>query len=121
MGQCQFFCFIDYSKPEVVAYFYPKKNSMMHSFSITENYVIFIFSPVVMKDTTCMMGNHFHVTVCIEALENEPSDVFIVNLKTGEVHEMQGDIVFSLHHINAFENGDEIIVDLAPTQEFALR
>ena len=94
---------------------------MMHSFSITENYVIFIFSPVIIQDPTCMMGHSFHITSCIEVLENEQSDVFIVNLKTGEVNEMQGDILFSLHHINAYENGDEIIVDLATTQEFALR
>ena len=66
------------------------------------------------------MANHFHVTDCIEVLE-EQTDVFIVNLKTGEVQEMQGDIVFSLHHVNAYEKGDEIIIDLSPSAKFALR
>ena len=112
--------FLDYSKPEIVANFHPKKNSMMHSFSITENYVILIFSPVALSSPTCMVSNHFHITDCIE-VKDEPSDIFIVNLKTGEVHEMQEDIIFSLHHINAYEVGDDIIVDLAPTEEFALR
>ena len=110
----------DFSQPEIVASFNPHKNSMIHSFSITENYVIFIFSPVALSSPTCMVSNHFHITDCIEVKE-EPSDIFIVNLKTGQVHEMQEDITFSLHHINAYEDGDDIIVDLAPTEEFALR
>jgi len=110
----------DFTRPEVVGFFYPNKMSMIHSFSITENYVIFIFSPVVMDSTTCMLGNMFHVTECIE-VKDEPSDIYIMSLKTGEVQEIQGDVVFSLHHVNAYENGDEIVIDLAPSKEFALR
>ena len=44
-----------------------------------------------------------------------------MSLATGEVQEIQGDVVFSLHHVNAYENGDEIVIDLAPSKEFALR
>ena len=113
-------CSIDYSKPEVIGTFKPHKMSMIHSFSITENYVIFLYNNVVAQSTTCLMANHFHVTDCIEVLD-EQTDVFVMNLKTGEVQEMQADIVFSLHHVNAYEKGDEIIIDLSPSAEFALR
>ena len=113
-------CSTDYSKPEVIGTFKPHKMSMIHSFSITENYVIFLYNNVVAQSTTCLMANHFHVTDCIEVLD-EQTDVFVMNLKTGEVQEMQADIVFSLHHVNAYEKGDEIIIDLSPSAEFALR
>ena len=106
-----------------MAKFYPKKNSLVHSFSITENYVIFIFSPVVNSGDLCLLLHYFHVTDCLSVLNNEYSEVFIVNLKNGKVIEMQGDIQFSLHHINAYESrdGKEIIIDLASADEFSLR
>ena len=97
-----------------MAKFFPKKNSLIHSFSITENFVIFIFSPVVYADELCVLLQYFHVTDCLSVLNNEYSEVFIVNLKNGTVIEMQGDILFSLHHINAYESrdGKEIFIDL---------
>ena len=61
-----------------------------------------------------------HATECLGIL-NEFSDIFIVNLKTGEVIELQEDIIFALHHINAYENGETIIIDLAPADEYALK
>ena len=56
----------------------------------------------------------------IEVLE-EQTDIFVMNLKTGEVEEMQGDIVFTLHHVNAYEKGDEIILDVSPATAYGLR
>ena len=35
-----------FQTPEVVGFFYPTKFSYMHSFSITENYAVFLFYPV---------------------------------------------------------------------------
>ena len=36
---------------------------------------------------------------------------------------MQAEIVFSQHHINAYEtpDGDEIIMDVSPSDDFGLR
>ena len=101
--------------------FYPRKNSLIHSFSITENYAIFIFAPVVLESPLCLILHNFHSTECLTVLENELSDIFIVNLKTGKVIEMQGEILFSLHHINAYEKGEEIIIDLTTANEFTMR
>ena len=59
---------LDYSKPEVIATFHPKKASSIHSFSITQNYAIFFYYPVVLKSVTCLMTHGFHVNECIEVL-----------------------------------------------------
>ena len=59
---------------------------------------------------------------CVKVLENELTDIYIVNLKTKEVTEIQAEALFSMHHINAYETSDgtEIIVDLQPTNDLAL-
>jgi len=115
----------DYANPEIVATFKPHKNSAVHSFAITESYAIF-FYPGMTYDMSlgCVVGNHFHVLECMEYLgDEEPTDVYIVNLKNGEIQEIQVDAYFFQHHINAFEleNGREIIVDLSPADPWSLR
>ena len=54
---------------------------------------------------------------------DEPTDIYIVNFNSGEVIELQAEIVFSQHHINAFEtpDGSEIIMDISPSDDFGLR
>ena len=87
----------DYAKPEIVATFTPHKNSAVHSFAVTESYAVFFF-PAMTYDTSlgCLIGNKFHVLQCMVYLEDEPTDVFIVNLKTGEVQEIKVKIIFFL-------------------------
>ena len=114
----------DFSNPEVVATFIPKKMSMQHSFSITENYAIFMYSPVVTSSNPmCMMKNRFHILDCVEVLEDEETDIYVVNLKTKGVQEISAEVLFAMHHINAYEinNGKEIILDLSPTDELGLK
>ena len=58
----------------------------------------------------------------IKVSENEPTGIFIINLKTGEVTEMEGETFFSQHHINAYETGEnEIILDMSPSDEMSLK
>ena len=35
-----------FQTPETVGFFYPRRMSYMHSFSLTENYAVFLFYPV---------------------------------------------------------------------------
>ena len=96
----------DYSNPEIVSTFNPHKASAIHSFAITESYAV-IFFPAMTYDLSigCIMKNNFHVLDCMEYLEDEPTDVFIVNLKTGEVQEIQVKYDLKANRIKAFTLG----------------
>jgi len=114
----------NFSDPEAIGSFALKKLSMVHSFSITENYAIYLSPPIVQGGgLRCILENRFHVLECVEVLKDgTQTDVFIINLKTGEVKEMSADILFSMHHINAYETNDgkEIVLDLSPSDELGL-
>merc|ERR1712051_380127 len=95
------------------------------SHAITENNAVFFYSPMTYQTKFgCLIPNRFHVLECMDYLKAEPTDIFVVNLKTGKVQEMQvDDAHFFQHHINAFEvnEGKEIIVDLSPSDPWGLR
>ena len=80
----------DYAKPEIVATFTPHKNSAVHSFAVTESYAVFFFPAMTYNaNPMCLFENKFHILECMVYLEDEATDVFIVNFKTGEVQEIQ--------------------------------
>ena len=106
-----------YQTPEVIAKFKPSKFSYIHSFSVTENYVVFLFYPVII-DPKKYPESNFHVFELFDGSnKTDTTDIFVVNLKNGDV---KGPIpsawTYAAHHINAYENSDsEIILDLTPT------
>jgi len=106
--------------PQVVATFDAKKLSSIHSFSVTENFAVFFFYPVVIEGSKLFEAN-FHVFELLTELEGQQTDIYVVDLKTGEVREYETAATFSAHHANAFEDGDEIVVDLCPTPYINMR
>jgi len=106
-----------YQTPEVIASFTPTKFSYIHSFSVTEHYVVFLFYPVVI-DRKKIPESNFHVMEMLDGSnKTDTTDVFVVDTKTGSVlGPFHTDWIFSLHHINAYESSDtEIIVDVTPS------
>jgi len=105
-----------YQYPEVIASFTPTKFSYIHSFSVTEHYVILMFYPVVISRDKFKDSN-FHIFECIEANDKtDTTDIFVIHLQTGEVMgPFHSDWMYAIHHINAYENTEnEIILDLCP-------
>ena len=86
-----------------MATFTPHKNSAVHSFQVTESYAIFLY-PALTYDTSlgCLIPNGFHALECMIYLEDEPTDIFVVNLKTGEVQEIQVYHRSNVFHIKHF-------------------
>ena len=102
-----------YNDAELIASFIPDKVSVVHSFSITENFVIFFFTPLVMKvDLWSNWSNNFHLFELLNWDENSKTTFYIVNLKTGDVQTVQADPFFSVHQINSYEDAGNIILDL---------
>ena len=66
--------------------------------------------------------DHFIIRFYFQHVD-EPTEIFIVNLKTGEVQDFKDETVFSQHHINAFESsdGNQIYLDISPGDFFGLR
>lgn len=90
------------------------KPSYMHSFGMTRNYVVLVEFPLVVNPWKIVLGNR----PFIESYEWRPErgTRFTVIEKDG------GDVVarphtheafFAFHHVNAYEDGDRLVVDIA--------
>ena len=87
--------------------------SYMHSFSITENYIILAEYPLQI-DCESLMQNPQNSFLSHFKWNPQEDTVFtIVNRQTGEVTQRcKTTAFFSWHHVNAYEKDHEIILDL---------
>ncbi|MBF2065302.1 MAG: carotenoid oxygenase family protein [Calothrix sp. C42_A2020_038] len=84
----------------------------IHDFAITENYCIFFQNPVAFNPIPFALGMR-GAGECIKFQPNQPTRAIVIPrtppYKGVQILEFQSGFVF--HHSNAFEKGDEIIVD----------
>lgn len=90
--------------------------SYVHSFAITENYLIFLEAPLLINAlklaTSQVKGRALND--CLEWHPQEMVKFIVVNKKTGEVNKTKyyGDEpFFVLHHVNAYESKGQIVMD----------
>jgi len=105
-----------YQDPQVVATFKPTRMSYIHSFSVTDNYAVFFFYPVII-DPKKIANSGFHVFELFESNRTGTTDIFAVNLKSGDVKgPFSTEYTYAAHHANAYEeSGSELVLDLTPT------
>lgn len=88
------------------------KPSYMHSFGMSQNYIILAEFPLVVNAIDLLLW----LKPYIENFKWEPkrgTPFTIVNRHTGQVAgRFESDPFFAFHHVNAFERGDELIVDM---------
>lgn len=91
--------------------------SYVHSFAVTERHLVLVEQPLRLKPLKMVTsGRPF-----VENLEWEPergSAFLVFDLKTGTLlarHEAPPFFVF--HHVNAYDEGDEIVVDLCAYED----
>jgi carotenoid cleavage dioxygenase-like enzyme len=88
------------------------KPAYMHSFGMSENYIIVTEFPLVVNPLSLL----FWLKPFIENYHWEPqrgTPFHVINRHTGElVGRYECDPFFAFHHVNAFERGDDLIVDL---------
>ena len=89
-----------------------REPAYLHSFGLTERFVVLAFGPLVVNPLKLAVGGK----PFIENYRWEPergSEFIAVDRSSGEVAKRwTGDPLFLFHHINAYEEGDEIVVDL---------
>ena len=88
-----------------------------HSFGITENYFVLIENPLfslnILSLAITRIMNWSHADLLKED-KSLPNVISVIDRKTGKVIQQYfADHFFVFHHTNAYENGDEIIVDLS--------
>lgn len=86
--------------------------SYMHSFALTEHYVIFVEYPFVVNSMDFLLKN----LPFIKNYKWKPergTRFLIIERETGRVvHQLHTEPFFSFHHVNAYENNDQIHLDL---------
>ena len=89
--------------------------SLVHMFSNTVNYAVIALYPVSM-DFWGMANHHMHPFETIKKID-APTKMYLIDLRDGTVidgFESEDPILtFSTHHMNAWEEGDEVVFDLA--------
>ena len=89
--------------------------SVIHMFSVTENFAVIAVYPVSF-DFMAMPTHNMHAFEVLEK-KDAPASFFLVNLNDGSVIDgFESDnpfLVFSAHHVNAWEEGSEVVLDLA--------
>ncbi len=103
----------DTMTPEVVASIPVKEPGYVHSFGLTEHWYVLAEFPWKVNSLRLALAGRPYA----ENYRWKPEQgtrFILVNRATGEVRRpLQSDACFAFHHVNAYEDGDELVVDIA--------
>ena len=110
----------DELKPQKFASVSVKKPSYIHSFGMSENHFILAEFPLVVNSLALL----FWLKPFIENYRWEPergTKITLINRHNGKVEgRFETDPFFAFHHINAFEEGNILTIDLAAYQDASI-
>jgi beta,beta-carotene 9',10'-dioxygenase len=96
------------------------KPAYMHSFGMTQNYFILAEFPLVVNPIHLLLW----LKPYIENFRWEPqrgTRIWLVHRGTGEVAaQYDAEAFFAFHHVNAFEQGDEVVLDIAAYEDASI-
>jgi beta,beta-carotene 9',10'-dioxygenase len=99
-------------KPRVIASLPVSEPAYMHSFGLTERWLVLAEFPYVVNPLALALSGRPY----IENYRWKPelgTRFTLVDRATGEATAgFQADACFAFHHVNAYEEGDEVVVDL---------
>lgn len=98
-------------KREIVAQISTKSPCYVHSFGMTENYLIFAECPLEVNPLNLIFSNNPFIENYKWNPENG-SKFHIIEKSTGKYRTIETESFFSFHNINAFELNNQIILDL---------
>jgi beta,beta-carotene 9',10'-dioxygenase len=87
--------------------------SYTHSFAMSERFIIHVEFPFVANPLRIRFGNVPYIK-CFQWKPERGTRFTVLEKSSGKIiKQYQTDACFAFHHINAFDNGDDIIVDMA--------
>lgn len=95
----------------VIASIPTKEFAYIHSFAMTENYVILMEYPLVAFPLNFRLSTKPFIEK-FRWKEKRGTIIHLVNKNTGELKTIDAEPFFCFHHVNAFEENDDIIIDL---------
>ncbi|HEY1834162.1 MAG TPA: carotenoid oxygenase family protein [Solirubrobacteraceae bacterium] len=102
----------DATKPRVIASVPVREPAYMHSFGLTEHWLVLVEFPLVVNPLSLALAGRPY----IENYRWKPergTRFTLVERSSGRVAaRIEGEACFSFHHVNAFEQDDEVVVDL---------
>lgn len=92
--------------------------SYCHSFGLSQNYIIFIEGSVVfdfkysLKNAIILNNPH---STCFKVDKDFPAKIYLIERETGKVMPQKWftNPIFTFHHINAYEDRNMLIIDIA--------
>jgi carotenoid cleavage dioxygenase-like enzyme len=104
-------------KPERLASIPVNQPAYMHSFGMTQNYFILTEFPLVVNPLSLLLW----LNPYIENFKWKPgrgTPIWVIDRRDGKViGRYESEPFFAFHHINAFERGDEIFLDIAAYED----
>ena len=92
--------------------------TFIHDFAITPNYCLLFQNPLLFNPIPFALGQK-GAAECIKFLADKPTKVWLIPRdSTQPMQQLEIESGFIFHHANAFEQGDEIIVDSVSYQNF---
>jgi beta,beta-carotene 9',10'-dioxygenase len=110
----------DATKPRVLGSLPVKEPAYMHSFGLTERWFVLAEFPLVVNPLALALSGRPY----IENYKWKPelgTRFTLVDRATGEsVGGFQSDACFAFHHVNAYEDGEEVVVDLCAFEDASI-
>lgn len=85
----------------------------MHSFALTENFIILVEFPLVIKPLAVILGGKAPMQ-CLNWEPQRGTNFLVIDKRSGKlIARCHSEAFFAFHHINAYEQGDEVVIDIA--------
>lgn len=105
------------SKRQPIAKIPVREPCYMHSFALTENFIILVEFPLTIKPLAAILGGKAPMQ-CLNWKPQKGTNFLVVNKHSGKlVARFHSEAFFAFHHINAYEQGDGIAIDIAASAQ----
>jgi carotenoid cleavage dioxygenase-like enzyme len=95
-----------------------RKFAYIHSFGLTERHFVLAEFPLVLDPLKLLVGRDRPLADSLEWRPERPTRFFVVDRADGTLRTtVEAEGFFAFHHVNAFEDGDEIVVDLIVNED----